>query len=80
MAVIGVTPGWLRSERMLENFGVSEANWRDACRDRPGFADVRVADVYRPRRCRARRRQRAERWKGSIVSARQLGKPTASQT
>ena len=25
-----VTPGWLRSEMMLENFGVSEANWRDA--------------------------------------------------
>jgi len=28
-AVVGVTPGWLRSERMLENFGVSEANWQD---------------------------------------------------
>ena len=25
-----VTPGWLRSEMMLENFGVSESNWRDA--------------------------------------------------
>jgi NAD(P)-dependent dehydrogenase (short-subunit alcohol dehydrogenase family) len=34
VAVVGVTPGWLRSA-MLENFGVSEANWRDACRDRP---------------------------------------------
>ena len=34
---VGVTPGWLRSERMLENFGVTEANWRDACRKRPGF-------------------------------------------
>jgi hypothetical protein len=32
-----VTPGWLRSEKMLENIGVTEANWRDACRDRPGF-------------------------------------------
>ena len=37
VAVVGVTPGWLRSERMLENFGVTEANWRDACRERPGF-------------------------------------------
>src|SRR5262245_21635660 len=26
-----VTPGWLRSEMMLENFGVSEDDWRDAC-------------------------------------------------
>jgi NAD(P)-dependent dehydrogenase (short-subunit alcohol dehydrogenase family) len=25
-----VTPGWLRSEMMLEHFGVSEDNWRDA--------------------------------------------------
>ena len=25
-----ITPGWLRSEMMLDNFGVSEDNWRDA--------------------------------------------------
>lgn len=35
---VGVTPGWLRSEGMLELFGVTEENWRDACRDTPGFA------------------------------------------
>lgn len=29
---VAVTPGWLRSEMMLENFGVSEDNWRDALR------------------------------------------------
>ena len=27
---VAVTPGWLRSEMMLENYGVSENNWRDA--------------------------------------------------
>ena len=27
---IAITPGWLRSEMMLDNFGVSEQNWRDA--------------------------------------------------
>jgi len=27
---IVVTPGWMRSEMMLENFAVSEENWRDA--------------------------------------------------
>ncbi len=27
---VAVTPGFLRSELMLENFGVSEENWRDA--------------------------------------------------
>lgn len=27
---VAITPGWLRSEMMLENFGVAESNWRDA--------------------------------------------------
>lgn len=27
---VAVTPGWLRSENMLDNFGVTEQNWRDA--------------------------------------------------
>ncbi|WP_190141502.1 SDR family oxidoreductase [Streptomyces glebosus] len=27
---VALTPGWLRSEMMLDNFGVTEANWRDA--------------------------------------------------
>jgi NAD(P)-dependent dehydrogenase (short-subunit alcohol dehydrogenase family) len=27
---VALTPGWLRSEMMLENFGVSEQNWRGA--------------------------------------------------
>lgn len=26
---VAISPGWLRSEMMLENFGVSEENWRD---------------------------------------------------
>jgi NAD(P)-dependent dehydrogenase (short-subunit alcohol dehydrogenase family) len=32
-----VTPGWLRSEMMLEAFGVAEANWRDATQRIPHF-------------------------------------------
>jgi len=27
---VAISPGWLRSEMMLDNFGVGEANWRDA--------------------------------------------------
>jgi NAD(P)-dependent dehydrogenase (short-subunit alcohol dehydrogenase family) len=30
MAAIAVTPGFLRSEYMLDKFGVTEANWREA--------------------------------------------------
>ncbi|WP_420753108.1 SDR family oxidoreductase [Rhodococcus sp. O3] len=33
---VAVTPGWLRSEMMLDNYGVAEENWRDALdSDRP---------------------------------------------
>jgi NAD(P)-dependent dehydrogenase (short-subunit alcohol dehydrogenase family) len=29
-SAVAVTPGWLRSEMMLDNFGITEADWRDA--------------------------------------------------
>jgi NAD(P)-dependent dehydrogenase (short-subunit alcohol dehydrogenase family) len=38
VVALGVTPGWLRSENMLELFGVQEHNWRDALEKAPGFA------------------------------------------
>lgn len=37
---VALTPGWLRSEMMLENFGVSEDNWRDAASIQPHFAAI----------------------------------------
>jgi len=27
---VAITPGWLRSEMMLDNYGVTESNWREA--------------------------------------------------
>ncbi|NHA69799.1 SDR family oxidoreductase [Phycicoccus flavus] len=38
VTALGVTPGWLRSETMLENFGVTEETWREATTGTPGFA------------------------------------------
>jgi NAD(P)-dependent dehydrogenase (short-subunit alcohol dehydrogenase family) len=35
---VSLTPGWLRSEAMLEAYGVTEANWRDATARTPHFA------------------------------------------
>jgi len=35
---VALTPGWLRSEAMLEAFGVTEANWQDATARIPHFA------------------------------------------
>src|SRR5262245_15620008 len=34
---VALTPGWLRSEQMLDNYGVTEANWRDAIAKQPHF-------------------------------------------
>ncbi|MFT7835226.1 SDR family oxidoreductase [Saccharothrix sp. BKS2] len=35
---VAVTPGFLRSEQMLEHFGVTEENWRDAIAEDPHYA------------------------------------------
>lgn len=35
---VSITPGWLRSEMMLEHYGVTEDNWRDATATVPHFA------------------------------------------
>ena len=37
VAAVAVTPGFLRSEAMLELFGVTEANWRDGAAADPHF-------------------------------------------
>lgn len=34
---VAFTPGWLRSEAMLDEFGVTEENWRDAIAKQPHF-------------------------------------------
>lgn len=38
IAAVAITPGFLRSEAMLEGFGVSEDNWRDGAAKDPNFA------------------------------------------
>ena len=57
---VALTPGWLRSEMMLEAFGVTEETWRDALEHGapPGLRPVRVAALRRSGRRRAGRRRR----------------------
>jgi NAD(P)-dependent dehydrogenase (short-subunit alcohol dehydrogenase family) len=43
VAAVAITPGFLRSERMLEHFGVTEANWRDG-----GKKDVNFLESESP--------------------------------
>jgi len=38
VTALAVSPGFLRSEAMLDRFGVAEANWRDAAKANPDFA------------------------------------------
>ncbi|MGW2587368.1 SDR family oxidoreductase [Streptomyces virginiae] len=38
VAAVSLTPGFLRSEAMLEHFGVTEATWRDGAAADPNFA------------------------------------------
>jgi NAD(P)-dependent dehydrogenase (short-subunit alcohol dehydrogenase family) len=39
VAAVAITPGFLRSEMMLDHFGVTEANWRDAGKKDPNFLE-----------------------------------------
>ena len=39
IAAVALTPGFLRSEVMLEHFGVTEANWRDATKKNPDYSE-----------------------------------------
>jgi NAD(P)-dependent dehydrogenase (short-subunit alcohol dehydrogenase family) len=39
-AAVALTPGWMRSEMMLDNYGVTEANWRDGAAINPHFAAI----------------------------------------
>ena len=39
VAAIAITPGFLRSEAMLEGLGVTEANWRDAGKQDKNFLE-----------------------------------------
>jgi NAD(P)-dependent dehydrogenase (short-subunit alcohol dehydrogenase family) len=37
---VALTPGWLRSEMMLEHYGVTEENWHDGAAVNPHFAAI----------------------------------------
>ncbi|MFE2146013.1 SDR family oxidoreductase [Streptomyces sp. NPDC059456] len=69
---VALTPGWLRSEMMLENFGVTEANWRDALGRVPHFA-ISETPSYVGRAVAALAADpRVARWNGQSLSSGQL--------
>ncbi|HET6643098.1 MAG TPA: SDR family oxidoreductase [Gaiellaceae bacterium] len=43
---VALTPGWLRSEMMLDNYGVTEENWREGAAINPHFAAISESPLY----------------------------------
>ena len=71
---VALTPGWLRSEQMLEIYRVSEANWREACKIQPHFA-ISESPAYVGRAAAALSADPARgRWNGRSLSSGQLAK------
>ncbi|TDC62660.1 SDR family oxidoreductase [Actinomadura sp. GC306] len=71
---VALTPGWLRSEAMLDHFGVTEENWRDAIDKVPNFAiSESPAFVGRAAAALAADPDRA-RWNGASLSSGGLAK------
>ncbi|GHG44700.1 SDR family oxidoreductase [Streptomyces hydrogenans] len=69
---VSVSPGWLRSEQMLEAFGVTEATWRDALEKTPDFG-VSESPVYVGRAVAALAADPdRNRWTGRSLSSGQL--------
>jgi NAD(P)-dependent dehydrogenase (short-subunit alcohol dehydrogenase family) len=71
---VSLTPGWLRSEAMLEIYGVTESNWRDATAREPHFA-ISETPAFVGRAVAALARDPdVARWNGKSLSSGQLAK------
>ncbi|MCM4080174.1 SDR family oxidoreductase [Paractinoplanes hotanensis] len=69
---VALTPGWLRSEMMLDGFGVTEENWRDATAKEPHFA-ISESPAYVGRAVAALAGDAGKaRWNGKSVSSGEL--------
>ncbi|MET9275461.1 SDR family oxidoreductase [Kribbella sp. NPDC003557] len=69
-----LTPGWLRSEAMLEGFGVREENWRDATERIPHFA-ISESPAYVGRAVAALAADPdVRRWNGKSTSSGELAR------
>lgn len=71
---VSLTPGWLRSEAMLDAFGVSEDNWPDATERVPHFA-ISESPAFVGRAVAALAADPGRhRWNGQTLSSGQLAK------
>ena len=69
---LALTPGWLRSEMMLEHYGVTESNWRAATARQPHFV-ISESPRFVGRAVAALAADPARsRWNGQSLSSGQL--------
>jgi len=69
---VALTPGWMRSEQMLEHHSVSESNWREATERTPHFC-ISESPLYVGRAVAALAADPdLARWNGESVSSGQL--------
>ncbi|MFD8574498.1 SDR family oxidoreductase [Streptomyces virginiae] len=69
---VALTPGWLRSEMMLDAYGVTEETWRDALTKAPHFA-ISETPAYVGRAVAALAADpEVSRWNGGSLSSGQL--------
>ncbi|OKH31476.1 short-chain dehydrogenase [[Phormidium ambiguum] IAM M-71] len=69
-----LTPGWLRSEMMLDSFGVSEANWQDATAKEPHFIISETPRYVGRAVAHLASDPDVTRWNGQSLSSGQLAK------
>ena len=71
---LSITPGWLRSEAMLQAYGVTESNWREATKRQPHFA-ISESPAFVGRAVAALAGDPdVARWNGKSVSSGELAK------
>jgi NAD(P)-dependent dehydrogenase (short-subunit alcohol dehydrogenase family) len=69
-----ITPGWLRSEMMLDHFGVTEETWRDACAREPHFAISETPRFVGRAVAALAADPERDRWQGASLSSGGLAK------
>ena len=71
---VSLTPGWLRSEAMLDAYKVTEASWRDATKVQPHFA-ISETPAFIGRAVAALAADpEVKRWNGKSLSSGELAK------
>jgi NAD(P)-dependent dehydrogenase (short-subunit alcohol dehydrogenase family) len=71
---LAVTPGWLRSEQMLDNYGVTEANWRDAVAKQPHFVITETPRYIGRAVAHLAADPQVDRWRGQCLTSGDLAK------